>query len=71
MVTKVMETAPPTRKLYLPRPRPMKLDIKDEAASRIVAENAVCVREGRSKPQARAHLDCAGAVSWLEGIAFT
>jgi hypothetical protein len=46
--------------MYLIRARPMMRDRKVEAISTRVAEKTVCACEGRSTPQARAHLDRAG-----------
>ena len=96
MVTKVMETAPPTRKLfirlgsrnaamyasvcgpapktiamYLPRPRPMRLDRNDEAANRILAVNAVCACDGRSRPKARVQRERGGMAGWVVGRSAT
>jgi hypothetical protein len=49
----------------------MKLDTRDEAANRMLAEKAVCVCEGRNNPRPRAHRDGGDAEGWVEGDSAT
>src|ERR1700722_2389556 len=58
---------PKSQTMYWTRTSPIMRAKKVEIISTMVAENALCVCDGRSSPNARAHREGAGGRDWVGG----